>query len=307
MSCIGAHCRIEPYVYVKRWTTLGERNEISAGTVLGTDPLDKHFTGERSYLRIGDGNIIREHYTISRGTQPESVDRNRRWQLHHDVRTHRAQLQNRQQYRDRELRAGGRARGCGRSGVYLRRRGDSSILEDRAAGHDRRQLARESGRAAVLPVHRFQCAAEWAEPGWTEASRVSRTRRFAALKVAYKILYRSGLKLKDALERITAELDTEHTRHLVKFIREQRAGNLQGMKSGHVATLLKSTRAQLTAAADPKFEAGLRWFFKEPVKPYGVRTPLVRELARLAYRGSEARGRFGIATGSLPNCGRAEC
>src|SRR6202451_3366871 len=70
---IGAHCRLEPYVYVKRWTTLGERNEISAGTVLGTDPLDKNFTGERSYLRIGHGNKIREHYTISRGTKPESV------------------------------------------------------------------------------------------------------------------------------------------------------------------------------------------------------------------------------------------
>ena len=48
---IGAGCRLEPYVYVKRWTTLGEANEISAGTVLGTDPLDKNFTGERSYLR----------------------------------------------------------------------------------------------------------------------------------------------------------------------------------------------------------------------------------------------------------------
>jgi UDP-N-acetylglucosamine acyltransferase len=70
---IGAECRLEPYVYVKRWTTLGERNEISSGTVLGTDPLDKNFKGERSYLRIGDGNIIREHYTVSRGTQPESV------------------------------------------------------------------------------------------------------------------------------------------------------------------------------------------------------------------------------------------
>ena len=33
---IGAETRLEPYVYVKRWTTLGERNEISAGTVLGT-------------------------------------------------------------------------------------------------------------------------------------------------------------------------------------------------------------------------------------------------------------------------------
>src|SRR5580693_164781 len=70
---IGAETRLEPYVFVKRWTTLGERNEISAGTVLGTDPLDKNFTGARSYLRIGSGNIIREHYTISRGTQPESV------------------------------------------------------------------------------------------------------------------------------------------------------------------------------------------------------------------------------------------
>src|SRR5215472_12782292 len=70
---IGAHTRLEPHVYIKRWTTLGERNEISAGTVLGTDPLDKNFKGERSYLRIGNDNVIREHYTISRGTQPESV------------------------------------------------------------------------------------------------------------------------------------------------------------------------------------------------------------------------------------------
>jgi 3-methyladenine DNA glycosylase AlkD len=50
------------------------------------------------------------------------------------------------------------------------------------------------------------------------------------------------------------------------------------------ASLLKDVRAGLKAAADPKFEAGLRWFFKEPVKPYGVRTPQVRELARRAYR-----------------------
>src|ERR1035437_7630514 len=69
---LGAGCVLEPYVYIKRWTTLGERNEISAGTVLGTDPLDKNFGGARSYLKIGNGNKIREHYTISRGTAPES-------------------------------------------------------------------------------------------------------------------------------------------------------------------------------------------------------------------------------------------
>src|SRR5690242_6500084 len=57
---VGARCLLEPYVFVKRWTTLGDDNEISAGTVLGTDPLDKVFSGERSYLVIGDGNKIRE-------------------------------------------------------------------------------------------------------------------------------------------------------------------------------------------------------------------------------------------------------
>ncbi|HTB21015.1 MAG TPA: DNA alkylation repair protein [Bryobacteraceae bacterium] len=49
------------------------------------------------------------------------------------------------------------------------------------------------------------------------------------------------------------------------------------------AALLQDTRARLKAAADPEFAAGLRWFFKEPVTPYGVRTPLLRELARIAY------------------------
>src|SRR5215469_1044329 len=70
---IGRDCVLEPHVLVKRWTTLGDCNAVSAGTVLGSDPLDKNFTGERSYLRIGNGNIVREHYTISRGTEPESV------------------------------------------------------------------------------------------------------------------------------------------------------------------------------------------------------------------------------------------
>lgn len=68
---LGPRCIIEPYVYIKRFTTLGEGNEISAHTVLGTDPLDKNFQGQRSYLRIGNRNKIREHFTISRATKPE--------------------------------------------------------------------------------------------------------------------------------------------------------------------------------------------------------------------------------------------
>jgi UDP-N-acetylglucosamine acyltransferase len=46
----------------------------------------------------------------------------------------------------------------------------------------------------------------------------------AALKTAYRILYRSGLKLEAALQRIEDEVPTEHTLHLVSFIRSSKRG-----------------------------------------------------------------------------------
>ncbi len=49
-----------------------------------------------------------------------------------------------------------------------------------------------------------------------------------ALKTAYRILYRSGLKLEEALSRIEAELDTEHTQHLAAFIRSSKRGICRG-------------------------------------------------------------------------------
>ncbi len=46
----------------------------------------------------------------------------------------------------------------------------------------------------------------------------------AELKKAYRILFRSGLKLEDALRRIEVECPTEHTRRLVEFIRRSERG-----------------------------------------------------------------------------------
>jgi UDP-N-acetylglucosamine acyltransferase len=45
-----------------------------------------------------------------------------------------------------------------------------------------------------------------------------------ALKTAYRLLYRSGLKLEQALQRIETEAPTDHTRHLVRFIRASKRG-----------------------------------------------------------------------------------
>ena len=45
-----------------------------------------------------------------------------------------------------------------------------------------------------------------------------------ALKQAYRILFRSGLKLEAALARIETEIPSEHTRYLVRFIRSSKRG-----------------------------------------------------------------------------------
>ena len=44
----------------------------------------------------------------------------------------------------------------------------------------------------------------------------------AALKTAFRLLYKSGLKKDEALQRIEAEAPNEHTLHLVAFVRSSR-------------------------------------------------------------------------------------
>src|SRR3990170_1924547 len=70
---IGAGTRLDSHVIIKNYTTLGENNHLYPGVVLGNDPEDRHFTGSRSYLKIGSRNIFREYSSASRATPPEST------------------------------------------------------------------------------------------------------------------------------------------------------------------------------------------------------------------------------------------
>jgi UDP-N-acetylglucosamine acyltransferase len=220
---IGGHCRIEPYVYIKRWTTLGERNEISAGTVLGTDPLDKHFTGERSYLRIGDGNIIREHYTISRGTQPESVtaigDGNYIMTSGHIA--HDCRIGNNTVICSCALVAG-----------YVEIE-DQAFVSGGVVIHQHSRigkLAMVGGNTRVnLDAPPFFLYSGFdIEPrglnlvGLRRAGRS--TTQITNLKKAYILLYRENLPLETATARIETEIDSDDTRHLVQFIRNSKRG-----------------------------------------------------------------------------------
>jgi len=220
---IGAHTRLEPYVFVKRWTTLGERNEISASTVLGTDPLDKNFSGERSYLRIGNGNRIREHYTISRGTAPESdtIIGDDNYIMTSGHIAHNCRIGNQTVIASCALIAG-----------YVEVE-DQAFVSGGVAVHQYSRIGRLAMIAGMTRVNLdappfFLYSGLYNEAKGLNVVGLKRAgfsaEEIRALKQAYRILYRSGLKLEPALARIETEIPGEHAAHLVRFIRASKRG-----------------------------------------------------------------------------------
>ena len=65
---IGAGTILESHVTIKSGTTVGARCRIWPHCVLGHEPQDLKFKGEKSFLRIGDENMLREMVTIHRAT-----------------------------------------------------------------------------------------------------------------------------------------------------------------------------------------------------------------------------------------------
>jgi UDP-N-acetylglucosamine acyltransferase len=70
---IGEGCEIASHVVIKQFTTLGRGNRIFEHAVLGGEPQDVKFKGERSRLHIGDCNLIREGVTLHRASGENAV------------------------------------------------------------------------------------------------------------------------------------------------------------------------------------------------------------------------------------------
>lgn len=65
---LGPGCRLESHATIRGNTTMGARNVVAQGAVLGGDPQDRKFAGEPTFLRIGDDNVFREYVTVHRAT-----------------------------------------------------------------------------------------------------------------------------------------------------------------------------------------------------------------------------------------------
>ncbi|MBP5737544.1 MAG: acyl-ACP--UDP-N-acetylglucosamine O-acyltransferase [Abditibacteriota bacterium] len=65
---IGDGCVLESHVTIKCNTELGKNNKLSPCVALGGDPQDYGYSGEPTFVKIGDNNILREFVTVHRAS-----------------------------------------------------------------------------------------------------------------------------------------------------------------------------------------------------------------------------------------------
>jgi UDP-N-acetylglucosamine acyltransferase len=65
---IGSQTTIGAHAIIEGQTTIGANNQIFPGAAIGLEPQDLKYQGAASWVKIGDGNCIREYVTINRAT-----------------------------------------------------------------------------------------------------------------------------------------------------------------------------------------------------------------------------------------------
>jgi len=73
---IGANTRIGAHAVIQGPTRIGAENQVFPFASVGSAPQDKKYKGEPTRLEVGDRNVIREFVTLNRGTlKDEGVTR----------------------------------------------------------------------------------------------------------------------------------------------------------------------------------------------------------------------------------------
>jgi UDP-N-acetylglucosamine acyltransferase len=232
---VGAETVIGAHVVLDGWTEIGEYNQIFPGAVIGTEPQDLKYDGSLSLVKIGDRNRIREYVTINRAT------------------------------------GAGEATIIGSDSLLMAyvHVGHNCVIEDQViianavalAGHIYiESKARISG---VLGIHQFVRIGRLAMVGGM--SRIDRDvppymlvegnpsrvrslnqvglqraglaeadegKVLQSLKKAFRMIYRSGLTLNQAIERFDLLPDNEHLQHLRQFLIAAQVKGRRGLIPG---------------------------------------------------------------------------
>ena len=217
---IGARTWIGPHVVINGPTRIGADNKIYQFASIGDAPQDKKYKGEPTRLEIGDRNVFRESVTVNRGTvDGKRRDPHRQRQSADGLFARGARLHPGRSDRDGELRDARRSRGARQLGDHGRTVRSASVHEswgslflahNAMVTRDVPPFVMAVGRPAV--PHSVNSEG-LKRRGFTEG-QIRNIRR------AYRVLYRSGLKLQAALEQLElAAASQPEVRPFVDFIK----------------------------------------------------------------------------------------
>ena len=72
---LGAGCRIAARATLEQNVRLAANCRVGSGSILGGAPQDLKYAGEETWVEVGAGTVIREYCTINRGTTQSRVTR----------------------------------------------------------------------------------------------------------------------------------------------------------------------------------------------------------------------------------------
>ena len=204
---IGDRTSVGPHVVIHGQTRIGRDNRIFQFCSIGEIPQDKKYSGEATRLEIGDRNTIREFCTFNCGTaQDAGVTRlgDDNWIMAYVHLAHDCQIGNQTIFANNTQLAGH---------VKV---GDWAILGGFTVAHQFVRIGAHSftamGTILLQDLPPFVTASgNPAEPRSINAEGLKRrgysAEAVAAVKRAFKTLYKAGLTLDDARSAISAEVD----------------------------------------------------------------------------------------------------
>jgi len=222
---IGDNTWVGPHVVITGHTRIGRENRIYQFSSLGEVPQDKKYAGEDTRLEIGDRNTIREYCTFNLGTaQDAGVTRlgNDNWIMAYVHIAHDCQVGNHTTFANNAQLAGH---------VHI---DDWAILGGYTGVH---QFCRVGAHVMTavgtvvlqdIPPY-LMAAGNTAQPYGINIEGLKRrgftSESIAALKRAYRTIYKSGMMLEEAKAKLVEDAKTAPDVQLfVEFLEGSKRG-----------------------------------------------------------------------------------
>lgn len=222
---VEAGCRIGSHVVINGPTRIGRSNRIYQFCSLGDDPQDKKYAGEPTRLEIGNNNTIREFCTISRGTvqdQGLTTIGNDNWIMAYVHIAHDCRIGNQCIFANNATLAGH---------VHV---DDWAIFGGFTGAHQFCRIGAHSflgmyaGTSRDVPAYTM-ISGQPPSPKGINSEGLKR-RGFSAEQIrnirnAYRVVYRSGLKLTEAIAELEGQMaDLPELEVFVKSLKSSERG-----------------------------------------------------------------------------------